>query len=263
VSESAKKKIGQLPVLKLADLLHLSWTADRQRQGWKYGPVLDPKSKTHPLLLPFEKLKETDKQFGIAIVTLSISSILELGYSIEKESEAATKQSIEQIYSTFSSSSSIYSWPFVIRDQRVWAAFSKNHASNATSSSTTVASLASIASIAGASSLMNNNNNTGTGGVSTRLDELEYVNRLSLERLVDLVAENAHESWAEKRTAEGWKYGRRFNEAQRTHPSLRPFVDLPEQEREKEKALASAIVRALLFWGHCIIKFQDHLGDDL
>lgn len=35
---------------------HHAWMADKLRDGWTYGPVKDSDAKTHPCLVPFEKL---------------------------------------------------------------------------------------------------------------------------------------------------------------------------------------------------------------
>lgn len=35
---------------------HISWAAEKQRDGWKYGAVKDPDKKEHPCLVPFEEL---------------------------------------------------------------------------------------------------------------------------------------------------------------------------------------------------------------
>lgn len=38
--------------------LHNSWMAERTRQGWVYGPVLDRENKIHPNLKPYAELPE-------------------------------------------------------------------------------------------------------------------------------------------------------------------------------------------------------------
>jgi hypothetical protein len=35
---------------------HESWSAEKLRDGWKYGDVKDPEAKTHPCLVPFSAL---------------------------------------------------------------------------------------------------------------------------------------------------------------------------------------------------------------
>lgn len=35
---------------------HANWLAEKEREGWKYGPVKDPVNKEHPCFLPFGEL---------------------------------------------------------------------------------------------------------------------------------------------------------------------------------------------------------------
>lgn len=45
--------------------LHDNWVKAYEKMGWKYGPVRDVKLKTHPDMVPFEKLgrKEREKDW--------------------------------------------------------------------------------------------------------------------------------------------------------------------------------------------------------
>lgn len=35
---------------------HESWYAEKERTGWKYGPVKNPEAKEHPCMVPFDQL---------------------------------------------------------------------------------------------------------------------------------------------------------------------------------------------------------------
>lgn len=39
-----------------ASASHDSWLAEKERDGWKYGPVKDADAKEHPCFVPFEQL---------------------------------------------------------------------------------------------------------------------------------------------------------------------------------------------------------------
>ena len=47
---------------------HESWLAEKERDGWKYGPVKDADKKEHPCFVPYESLpteqKAKDYLFG-------------------------------------------------------------------------------------------------------------------------------------------------------------------------------------------------------
>ena len=55
---------------------------------------------------------------------------------------------------------------------------------------------------------------------------------------------DAHQAWCDHKLKEGWKYGPEKDWEEKTHPNLRPFVELPEVQRGKD-TLFHAIVRAL------------------
>jgi hypothetical protein len=64
--------------------------------------------------------------------------------------------------------------------------------------------------------------------------------------LTERLAENAHEVWAQRRMAEGWRPGHRRDEAKKEHPSLVPYKDLPEEEKEYPRSTALETLKALL-----------------
>jgi hypothetical protein len=41
-----------------ASAQHDAWSADKVRDGWRYGETKDASAKTHPCLVPFEQLPE-------------------------------------------------------------------------------------------------------------------------------------------------------------------------------------------------------------
>lgn len=53
-----------------------------------------------------------------------------------------------------------------------------------------------------------------------------------------------HEAWLRSKERDGWVYGPSKDEKAKTHPSMRPFAELPQTERNKD-ALLIGIVKAL------------------
>ena len=53
-----------------------------------------------------------------------------------------------------------------------------------------------------------------------------------LKVLLEKLAENNHDVWAQRRFAEGWHHGPRRSDEERTHPDLVPYTQLPEEEKE-------------------------------
>lgn len=60
----------------------------------------------------------------------------------------------------------------------------------------------------------------------------------------DRTAEENHQGWMERLTADGWQWGEVKDEQAKTHPLLVPFDQLPAEAQRKDR-LFIAIVRAL------------------
>jgi hypothetical protein len=66
----------------LAQNAHDNWGRQRITDGWRYGPSRDDDALTHPLLVPYPELPESEKEYDrwLAIETLKV--IVKLGYRI-------------------------------------------------------------------------------------------------------------------------------------------------------------------------------------
>ena len=70
-----------------------------------------------------------------------------------------------------------------------------------------------------------------------------------LEPLVELMAKNVHEVWAAGRMAEGWTWGPERDDALKRHPCLVPYEELPESERDYDRATALNTLKLILSLG--------------
>ena len=54
-----------------ASAQHNAWLADKEKDGWKYGPVKNPEAKEHPCFVPYGQLPENqrlkDEMFGLVV----------------------------------------------------------------------------------------------------------------------------------------------------------------------------------------------------
>ena len=75
-----------------------------------------------------------------------------------------------------------------------------------------------------------------------------------IHRLTEMLAKNAHENWASQRIADGWQYGPRRDDAKKEHPSLVPYEELPEEEKEYDRRTAMETVKTILALGYRIEK---------
>ena len=75
-----------------------------------------------------------------------------------------------------------------------------------------------------------------------------------LEQLVDHIAKNVHETWADTRIKQGWKYGEQRSEEQKTHPCLVPYEELPEEEKEYDRITSIGTLKLIMKLGFEIRK---------
>jgi len=52
---------------------------------------------------------------------------------------------------------------------------------------------------------------------------------------LELMARMEHERWAEEKLREGWRYGPTRDDARKAHPSLVPWSELSEEEKDKDR----------------------------
>lgn len=70
---------------QIAANCHDVWAEGRIKEGWTLGAVKDPAQKTTPLLVPYEELPESEKEYDRRTALESIKLVLALGYRIEKQ----------------------------------------------------------------------------------------------------------------------------------------------------------------------------------
>ena len=71
--------------------------------------------------------------------------------------------------------------------------------------------------------------------------------------LTEKLAKQVHETWAQNRIRDGWKYGRERSDELRTTPCLVPYEDLPEEEKAYDRETASATLKTIIHLGYSII----------
>lgn len=63
---------------------HEVWGKGRMEEGWVYGECLDYQEKTHPSLIPYEELSESEKDYDRRTSMETLKVILKMGYKITK-----------------------------------------------------------------------------------------------------------------------------------------------------------------------------------
>ncbi len=95
---------------------------------------------------------------------------------------------------------------------------------------------------------MNKNNNYIPQPIDTSKVELPK----ELNVLVEAMAKNVHEVWAQTRISQGWTYGEERNDELKQHPCLIPYEELPEEEREYDRNTAISTLKFIVANGYKI-----------
>ena len=75
-----------------------------------------------------------------------------------------------------------------------------------------------------------------------------------LNVLIEQMAKNVHEVWAESRVAQGWSYGEERNDTLKHHPCLVPYEELPEVEKAYDRDTALGTLKLISKLGFKITK---------
>ena len=72
-------------VEKMSKNVHEVWAETRFRQGWTFGPERNDELRTHPCLIPYEQLPESEKEYDRSTSIDTLKFILKQGFRICKE----------------------------------------------------------------------------------------------------------------------------------------------------------------------------------
>ena len=70
---------------KLAEHNHDVWAQQRISEGWTFGEKRNDDDLTHPDLVPYEQLSDSEKQYDRNSVEQVLKAIVALGYRIGKD----------------------------------------------------------------------------------------------------------------------------------------------------------------------------------
>lgn len=75
-----------------------------------------------------------------------------------------------------------------------------------------------------------------------------------LNPLLEAMAKNVHETWAQERIRQGWTYGEKRDDALKHHPCLITYEDLPEDEKQYDRNTSVETLKLILKLGFKISK---------
>ena len=71
----------------IAENAHEVWAADRQAQGWVFGPHRNDAAKETPCMVPYDQLPESEKDFDRNMAMNTIKLLKKLGYDLIKHED--------------------------------------------------------------------------------------------------------------------------------------------------------------------------------
>lgn len=71
-------------VEQMSKNVHEVWSETRIQQGWTYGEQRNDEQKTHPCLIPYEELPESEKEYDRNTSIGTLKLIMKLGFKISK-----------------------------------------------------------------------------------------------------------------------------------------------------------------------------------
>ncbi len=75
-----------------------------------------------------------------------------------------------------------------------------------------------------------------------------------LNGLVEQIAKNVHDVWAQSRLEQGWTYGEKRSDLLKQHPCLVPYEELPEVEKDYDRDTALGTLKLITKLGFKITK---------
>lgn len=77
-----------------------------------------------------------------------------------------------------------------------------------------------------------------------------------VNKLIELLAENAHDIWGRQRIDDGWTYGEKRDDSLKKHPCLIPYNELPESEKVYDRKMAVETLMTIIAMGYDIKKHE-------
>lgn len=75
----------------LAEAVHDRWMERRRREGWRPGPVRDDAELTHPGLVPYAALPDSEREYDRATVRVVVEELRRRGMLVPFGSEGGAR----------------------------------------------------------------------------------------------------------------------------------------------------------------------------
>ena len=85
--------------------------------------------------------------------------------------------------------------------------------------------------------------------IPTPIDTSDIQLPEELNPLLEAMAKNVHEIWAQERIAQGWTYGEKRDDTLKHHPCLVSYEDLLEEEKDYDRNTSVETLKLILKLG--------------
>jgi voltage-gated potassium channel Kch len=227
--DEAPEELPESAVEAMAELEHTRWCRERRATGWRYASKRDDRRRLHPLLVPWRDLSEEKRDLDRELVRHWPAILARSGYRLTLgPARARLARLLHEQYRA---------------EQRelgvavpAWGELND---------SPRRANLAAVDDIPVKLARI---------GCRAMPQTLGFDDPPSLaEPEIEQLARGEHARWSRERSSEGWTSGPRDDEAG-THPSLVPWEELDEREKEKDRRVVRAIPDLLAAAGLTIVR---------
>ena len=214
----------------MAELEHLRWAATTRAAGYRYGPARDEAQKHHELLVPWSELSDDVREIDREMVRRRPAMLAEAGFRVTYDPvrEVLAQHHHERYLRGVNGSGE--DRPLAV----AWAELTEpRRERNRTAVDHIPLKLATIGRRATPLSLA-----TGRSAAFTDVQ-------------IEVLAQLEHDRWSSERLRLGWSTGPRDDEVG-LHPSIVPWEELPEAERQIDRVLVRQIPDLLASVGYAI-----------
>jgi hypothetical protein len=86
------------------------------------------------------------------------------------------------------------------------------------------------------------------------LDTTGVVLTEEVQDLLEVLARHVHDVWSRQRLRDGWHYGSERDDLRKEHPSLVPYEQLSEAEKDYDRHTAAETLKAIIALGYRITR---------
>ena len=79
---------------EMAQNTHDLWASKRIQEGWRYGALRSDAERTHPGIVPYSELTETEKDYDRQTALETLRLVMKFGYQIVPAQEGAPRGGI-------------------------------------------------------------------------------------------------------------------------------------------------------------------------